>query len=61
MDDIISQESKAERSLMHRFNIALVRILLHSDTVYPSYSLNSGSTPLERAWDNHAVHHQGDS
>ena len=24
VDDIISQEPKAERSLMHRFNIALV-------------------------------------
>lgn len=28
VDEIISQEPKAERSLMHRFNIALVSIVL---------------------------------
>ena len=28
VDDIVSQEPKAERSLMHRFNIALVHSLI---------------------------------
>ena len=44
VDDIISQEPKAERSLMHRFNIALVWITLHYDC--RSKSLTQASSKL---------------
>ena len=34
VNDIVSQEPKAERSLMHRFNIALVHSLTSWLTLY---------------------------
>jgi len=53
VDDIVSQESKAERSLMHRFNIALVCFFLASASSHALTQAQNACTqskvPIEEA------------